>query len=162
TRYRQMFRPCWVDTTGAKARTLSYGKALVGAICLAKWLKKRLAAEQNVGVWLPSSVGGALANVALAFLRRTSVNLNYTAGPDSIQSAIRQTGMKQIITSKRFLHSAPLEVPEGIELMYLEDALGGIRKWARIRIFLAVLLLPGWVIDRFLLGMGGHRLDDIA
>jgi acyl-[acyl-carrier-protein]-phospholipid O-acyltransferase / long-chain-fatty-acid--[acyl-carrier-protein] ligase len=162
TRFRQMFRPCWVDTTGAHPRTLSYGKALVGSICLSKWLKKRLGAEQNVGVWLPSSVGSALANVALAFMRRTSVNLNYTGGADAIQSAIRQPGMKQIITSKRFLHSARLQVPEGVELIHLEDALAGISKWARIRTFLAVLLLPGWVIDRLLLGMGRHRLDDIA
>jgi len=162
TRFRLMFKSCWVDTTSAKPRTLSYGKALVGAICLSKWLKKRLGSEQNVGIWLPSSVGSALANIALAFLRRTSVNLNYTAGADAIQSAIRQTRMKQIITSKRFLHRMPLEPPPGIELIQLEDALAGISKWARIRTFLAVLLLPGWLIDRILLGMGRHRLDDIA
>src|SRR5262249_5642811 len=157
---RQMFKPCLVDTAGAQPRTLSYLKALVGSMCLRGWLKKRLGPEPRIGVWLPSSVGSALANIALAFLRRTSVNLNYTAGDEAVRSAIRQAGIKQVITSKRFLHRVPLEVPEGVEVIYLEEAIAGIGKWARIRNFVFAFLLPGWVIDRLVLRMGGHRLDD--
>ena len=103
SRFRQIFRPCFIDTTAAKPRTLSYVKALVGSMVICKWLKGRIGPEKNVGVWLPSSVGAALANIALAFLGRTSVNLNYTAGIDSMRSAVKQTEMKTVITSKRFL-----------------------------------------------------------
>jgi hypothetical protein len=35
-----------------------------------------------------------LANVALAFLGKVSVNLNYTASAESVQSSVRQTGLK--------------------------------------------------------------------
>jgi acyl-[acyl-carrier-protein]-phospholipid O-acyltransferase/long-chain-fatty-acid--[acyl-carrier-protein] ligase len=159
---RQLFRPCFIDTTAATPRTLSYAKALVGSMVISRWLKGQIGGEKNVGVWLPSSVGSALTNIALAFLGRTSVNLNYTTGNDSLRSAVQQTGMKTVITSKRFLSRMPLELGPEIKLVMLEEAAGAIGKWQRIRTFLAVLLLPGWMIDRWLLGLGVHSLDDIA
>ena len=57
-----------------------------------------------------------------------------------------------------------MEVPQGVEIVYLEDALEGIGKWAQRRTFLMVFLLPGWFLDRLVLGMGGkgHRMDDLA
>ena len=161
-RYRQMFRPCLIDTTSPKPRTLSYAKSLVGSILIARWLKTQLGTEKHVGTWLPSSVGGALANIALAFLGRTTVNLNYTAGIDATRSAVTQTGLKAVVTSQRFLGRMPLDLGDDVKLIHLEDAAGAIGKWQRIRTFLTVLLLPGWMIDRWVLGMGRHSLDDIA
>ena len=161
-RLRQLFRPCFIDTTAATPRTLSYAKALVGAIVISRWLKGQIGPEKNIGLWLPSSVGSALTNVALAFLNRTSVNLNYTSGIDALKSSVRQTGMKTVITSKRFLARLPLDLGPDVRLVHLEDAAGVIGKWQRIRTFLLVLLLPGWVIERWLLGLGSHSLDDIA
>ena len=79
-------------------------------MCLAEWLRPRIGSHVNVGVWLPSSVGGALANVALALLGRTSVNLNYTSGGDAVRSAAKQTGMTHVVTSKLFLARVPLEL----------------------------------------------------
>jgi acyl-[acyl-carrier-protein]-phospholipid O-acyltransferase/long-chain-fatty-acid--[acyl-carrier-protein] ligase len=161
-RFRQMFRPCLIDTTGAKPRIFSYAKALVGAILISRWLKSRIGEEKNVGLWTPSSVGGALANIALAFLRRTAVNLNYTAGADSIRSAVQQTGMKTVITSKRILAKMPLDLGPDVKIIHLDEAISAIGTWSRIRTFLAVLLLPGWMIERWILRLGRHSLDDIA
>ncbi len=160
--FRQLFRPCFIDTTGPKARTVSYSKALVGAMVIAKWLKGQIGPEKNVGLWLPSSVGSALANIALAFLGRTSVNLNYTAGSDAIRSAVKQTEMKSVVTSKRFLARMPLDLGPDVKLVILEEAAAAISKWQRIRTFLTVLFLPGWMIERWILGLGRHSLDDIA
>ena len=82
------------DARGHDVRSWSVPEH-IGSMCLRGWLKKRLGPEPRVGVWLPSSVGSALANIALAYLRRTSVNLNYTAGPDAVRSAIeRYTGQR--------------------------------------------------------------------
>ena len=50
-------------------------------------------------------------------------------------------------------------MPEGVQVIYLEDVLESVTKWQRIRTFLAVLLLPGWVIDRWL-GLHRHKPDD--
>jgi acyl-[acyl-carrier-protein]-phospholipid O-acyltransferase / long-chain-fatty-acid--[acyl-carrier-protein] ligase len=160
--FRQLFRPCLIDTTTAKPRTLNYAKVLVGTMLISRWLKTQMGHERNVGVWLPSSVGGVLTNVALSFLGRTSVNLNYTSGIESIRYAVMQTGLKAVITSKRFLARMPLDLGPDVKVILLEEAAGAIGKWRRIRAFLTVLLLPGWMIDRWVLGLGGHSLDDIA
>ena len=161
-RFRQMFRPCLIDTSTPKPRVLNYLKSLVGAILISRWLRPRIGQQANVGIWLPSSVGGALANIALSLLRRTSVDLNYTSGIDAIRSAIAQTKLDVIITSKRFLARMPLDAGPNVQIIHLEDAAGGITKWQRIRTLLTVLLLPGWIIDRWVLGLGKHSLQDIA
>src|SRR4051812_18618172 len=128
---------------------------------MTRWLAPRIGPVKNVGLWLPTSAGSALANVALNFLGRTTVNLNYTAGIDAIRSAVKQTGLQTVVTSKRFLARMPLEL-EGVELIHLEDALTGITRWQRTRSALAVALLPGWVLEYVVLGLGRHTLDDVA
>lgn len=161
------FRSCMIDAT--LRRELNYGKTLAGAMCLRNWLKPRLGPAPMVGLWLPSSVGGALANIVLAFLGKTSVNLNYTAPLESIQSSIRQTGLKQVLTSRKFLEKMPFESPahegppEGdkVQLIYLEDALASIQKWQQLLAFAQILLLPGWILEYVVLGLGKHRLDEL-
>lgn len=160
TAARHPFRSCLFDSL--RPEGLSYGRALAGAICVAGWLRHRLGTEAMVATWLPPSVGGVLTNVALALLGKTSVNLNYTAGPDAIQSALRQCAIRHVITSRRFTARLKLETGPGIEVIYLEDVAPQISAVRRTLVFLMVLLLPGWVIERVVLGLGGHTADDLA
>jgi acyl-[acyl-carrier-protein]-phospholipid O-acyltransferase/long-chain-fatty-acid--[acyl-carrier-protein] ligase len=156
---RHPFRMCLIDSaTGQKLR---YGEALAGAMLLAKRLRPLVGDDAMVGVWLPSSAGAALANVALALLGKTSVNLNYTAGQDSLKSAIRQCGLRKILTSRVFLHKARLEPGPGVEFVFLEDFRKEITRGQKLRAFLKVLVLPGWMLDRWVLGLGRTRLDDL-
>ena len=37
-----------------------------------------------------------------------------------------------------------------------------ISNYQRLRAFLAVVLLPGWFLERCLLGLGSHRVGDLA
>jgi acyl-[acyl-carrier-protein]-phospholipid O-acyltransferase/long-chain-fatty-acid--[acyl-carrier-protein] ligase len=69
--------------------------------------------------------------------------------------------MKTVITSKRFLARVPLEL-EGVTLVHLEDALAGITKWQKVRAFLAAALLPGWALEYLVLGLGRHKVGDVA
>jgi acyl-[acyl-carrier-protein]-phospholipid O-acyltransferase/long-chain-fatty-acid--[acyl-carrier-protein] ligase len=160
-RFINLRRTAWIDAATGTARQINYLTALIGSICLTRWLEPRIAGEKNVGIWLPTSAGSALTNIALNFLGRTTVNLNYTAGIDAIRSAVKQTGMRTVITSKRFLARMPLEL-DGVHLIHLEDALAGITKWQRLRAALAVVLLPGWMLEYLMLGLGKHKLDDVA
>ncbi|MBA4063377.1 MAG: hypothetical protein C0501_06625 [Isosphaera sp.] len=155
---RNVFRPCVIDNSGP-TRTLSWGKTLVAALCVTNYLRTRVGDARNVGVWLPTSLGGALANLAVAFLGKTSVNLNYTAGAGPVRSALRQAGVRVVLTSRRFLIRAPLDLPEEVTAIHLEDVLEAVGKWQRLRTFLAVLLLPGRVIEWWL-ALHRHRLDD--
>src|SRR5207302_7858536 len=50
----------------------------------------------------------------------------------------------------------------GVEFIYLEDFRKGISKRERFAAMLSVLLLPGFVQERWLLRLGKHTGDDLA
>jgi acyl-[acyl-carrier-protein]-phospholipid O-acyltransferase/long-chain-fatty-acid--[acyl-carrier-protein] ligase len=156
---RHPFRPCLFDML--RPEGVSYGKALAGAVCFARWLRPVLGQEAMVGLWLPPGVGAVFANAAIALLRKTAVNLNYTAGTGNVRSAIRQCGIKHVLTARKFTGRVELDPGPGVELIYLEDVATQIGKGERLRAFLAVVLLPGLVLER-LLGLHRHNLDDVA
>jgi acyl-[acyl-carrier-protein]-phospholipid O-acyltransferase/long-chain-fatty-acid--[acyl-carrier-protein] ligase len=159
-RWRNLRRTAFVDMATGSERKLSWPSALVGAWCLSRWLRKELGADPVVGVWLPTGTGSTLTNVALSFLGKASVNLNYTAGPDPVTSAVAQAEIRTVLTAKRFLAKVPLDVPAGVRVVHLEDALAGISKLAKAVAFAAVLLLPKWLLVRL---TGAHRAkpDDV-
>jgi acyl-[acyl-carrier-protein]-phospholipid O-acyltransferase/long-chain-fatty-acid--[acyl-carrier-protein] ligase len=157
---RHPFRTCFIDSS--KGEVFSYGKVLAGAGLLARRLKPLLGDHPMVGVWLPPSVGGAFANISLALLGKTSVDLNYTSSPKNIDSAIQQCGIRYILTSRLFTSKVKLEVESGVELIYLEDFRKTITAWQKFRAFLAVVLLPAFILDRWVFRLGKHDRDDIA
>ncbi|HMF12547.1 MAG TPA: AMP-binding protein, partial [Gemmataceae bacterium] len=159
---RHPFRSCFVDS--ATGTRLKYGEALAGAMLLADRLRPLLGEERMVGLWLPSSAGGAIANIAVALLGKTSVNLNYTAGPEAVRSAIQQCGIRHVLTSALFLRNKPLDVGPDVELIYLEEFRKRVTKWQRLRAYLKVLLLPVFVLERWVLRLTGpgHQMDDLA
>ena len=158
-RMRHLFSVGIVDMATGTERKLTWSRALVAAWSLRSWLKPRLGAEQNVGIWMPTSLGSVLCNVALNFLGRTTVNLNYTSGQQAVEFAVRQAGVNQIVTSRRFCDKMPLNVPDGVEVIHLEDAMSGMSKRAMLLRLIAVILLPGWFLDRVVLKLGRLKLD---
>jgi acyl-[acyl-carrier-protein]-phospholipid O-acyltransferase/long-chain-fatty-acid--[acyl-carrier-protein] ligase len=156
---RHPFRPCVFDPL--RPEGITYGKALAMSVCFARWLRPVLGDEPMVGLWLPPGAGGVLGNAAVAFLGKTPVNLNYTAGTDNVQSAIRQCGIKHVVTSRRFTAKVKIDPGPGVELIFAEDVASQIGEGQKRRAFLAVLLLPGLILER-LLGVHRHRLDDVA
>lgn len=158
---RHPFRPCLIDSS-RKGQDLTYAKALAGSAILARALRPLLGETAMVGVWLPPSTGAALANVALAFLDKTSVNLNYSTSAEVVRSSLRQCGIRHVLTSRRFTQRLPLDPGPDVELIYLEDFAAKVSKWQRLRTFLAIVLLPGFVMERWVLRLGGHKQDDLA
>ncbi len=106
---------------------VSYFKALAGALALARALRTRWQGQAAVGLLLPTSVGGALVNLAAAMAGRAAVNLNFTAGRAGMESAAAQAGLRTVVTSRAFLEKAKLQPPGDLELIYVEDVLAGIR-----------------------------------
>lgn len=157
---RHPFRACLVDPNG-QGTIHGYGRVAVGAKLFADLLRPRLQDEPMVGLWLPTSLGSAFANLALAFLGKTAVNLNYTSAQASVQSAIKQCNIRHVLTSRLFLER--MAFPEGIdvELILLEDLRPLITSWARIRTMLAVLILPAFLLERYC-GVHRHQPDDLA
>ena len=155
---RHPFRLAFADPT---RRRMSYLQALVGVIAMARALRPRWRDQEHVGILLPPSIGGALTNIAAAFCGRTTVNLNYTVGREGMESAVRQAGVKTIVTSRAFIEKAKIEVPEGPETLWLEDVRGAIGAFDRLVATAMALLLPGRLIERLLVDRkrpGGPRV----
>ena len=68
----------------ATTKPLTFGRVLVAALLLSRWVRRRLPNESSVGLLLPASVGGALANLGLSLAGKVPVNLNFTAGRESM------------------------------------------------------------------------------
>jgi acyl-[acyl-carrier-protein]-phospholipid O-acyltransferase/long-chain-fatty-acid--[acyl-carrier-protein] ligase len=158
---RHPFRPCLVDPTN-KGRIFRYGEFVAGAWILARHFRNELGDDAMVGLWLPPSAGGAFANVALALLGKTSVNLNYTASAEVVQSAIRQCRIRHVITARLFTAKIKLDPGPGVELIHLEDFRPRISQWERVRAFLTIVALPAFVLDRWVMRLADHKPGDLA
>ncbi|MBK9384914.1 MAG: AMP-binding protein [Planctomycetes bacterium] len=151
-------RPALLDG----ARELSRFRSVVGAVALARALKIDWAGQERVGILLPPGLGAALANLAAAFAGRTSVNLNYTLGPAALASVVRQSGIRTVLTSQRFLERVPLVLPEGLRVVAIEQVLERIGKVARATAYLAARCLSPRALERFCGATREVRADDIA
>src|SRR5262245_65921950 len=102
---------CMADSTG---RELTFGRALIGSLLLARIVRKRTVGESLVGLLLPASVGGALANIASSMAGKVPVNLNFTAGREAMATAVERTGIRTILSSRTFLAKAGLDEMPGM------------------------------------------------
>jgi len=102
------------DSLGMKA---SYGGLFVKAR-LAGCFLARQAPEPNVGVLLPPSVAGVIANLGLTMAGKVPINLNYTASPEIIEACRAKAGIGHVVTSRRFLQKLGWTIPGAV---YIED-----------------------------------------
>jgi acyl-[acyl-carrier-protein]-phospholipid O-acyltransferase / long-chain-fatty-acid--[acyl-carrier-protein] ligase len=142
------------------AGELSYFKSFVGSVVFARKLKPLLDEQPMVGVLVPTSVGGALTNIALLLMGKIPVNLNYTASPAALTSSVRRCNITKIITSKAFLEKMPIDVPG--DAIFLEDVRQSVSKGDRIRSMAMAYLLPIGVLERKLGAERPQTADDVA
>jgi acyl-[acyl-carrier-protein]-phospholipid O-acyltransferase/long-chain-fatty-acid--[acyl-carrier-protein] ligase len=138
------------------------GEVLAGSWILANKLRPLLDDTKMVGVWLPPSPGGVFANIALSILGRIPVNLNYTSSPEGVRSAIKQCGIRHVLTARPFTAKMKLDPGPGVELIHIEDFRKEVTTLQRLRAFLTVLLLPAFVLDRWVFRLRDHRPRDLA
>ncbi len=130
---------CADDMSGA----ITYERLLIGATILAERFAK--IPEPNVGLLMPASTAGMAALLGLYLAKKLPVILNWTTGPANMTYGIGRTGVKHVVTARRFVDRAHIVVP-GAELVYLEDLAGTIGKFEKFRRFLALRLARGSVI----------------
>ncbi len=156
---RRPFRFAAADPTHPRVSRL---KALAGAVALARALRRRWEGQESVGILLPPSVPAALVNFAAALSGRTSVNLNYTAGRAAMASAARQAGLQTVVTSRMFLERTKLELPPGVEPVWLEDLATAIGRGARLRALLLALFAPVRLLERACGAARRPTVDDVV
>src|SRR6185295_15538591 len=133
---------CMADSTGQE---LTFGRALIGSLLLSRIVRKRTPGEELIGLLLPASVGGALANIATSLAGKVSVNLNFTAGHDAMAAAIERCGIRTILTSRVFLAKAGIETMSG--MIFLEDLLASTSAAQKALMLAAVRLLPAGLLE---------------
>ncbi len=83
-----------VDSSG---RELTYGRALAESLLIADWARRQSRESEMVGVLLPPSVGGALANIGLTIAGRVPVNLSASAAQHEIRTVVTAKGLEDIL-----------------------------------------------------------------
>lgn len=122
------------DTSHTK---LSMKRMAVGASVLGAALE-RLTGEdvERVGVALPSVNATPVTLLALWSIGKTPAMLNFTAGPNTMAQCAELAGLRQVITSRRFIEKAKLDFSgleqRGIRLIYLEDVRPTISKLKKL------------------------------
>ena len=132
---------------------ISHKKFLTGVLLFSRKIEL-YSPEQNVGLLLPSSGGGAIASMAILSLGKTIVNLNFTAGKKALQSAAQQAEVKHIYTSRKFIdkmqeRGIDLEsfFPDS-KLLMLEDIKEEISTLSRIGTLLKAIFLPASILQK--------------
>lgn len=149
---QRLFTTRMSDTTGRRMNGLT---SLVGSRLISGWLKSQLGEAQNVGLLLPSSVGGALANIALALLGKTSVNLNFSLGHAVMEDALAKADIQHIITTRKVI--AKLGMEADARMLFLDEAMTTIGTTKRIHALLQALLYPrNMLCRRWLRGVQHH------
>lgn len=144
--------------------SMSYRRLLTLAIMLSQDMKemrfpplpKRTSVcslpNDCIGIMLPASLASVLCNFATLIAGKIVVNLNFTAGADSIKSAMRAANISHIFTSRRFLEKLKDKGVEidfsGVNLHYMEDIVAKIRKQKAIFAINVALvtLMPTWLL----------------
>jgi len=136
---------CIADSTGVE---LSAHKFMTAVFVMRTKFKKLLGKEQNIGLIVPTSAGGSIANMATLTLGKTIVNLNYSSGTQSLKYAIELANIKQVISSRQFVTKLKAkgfdleEALEGVEVLYLEEIKSSISKVEQLLMYFQVKLLP--------------------
>ncbi len=156
---RHPFRLAFADT---QSKRVSSWRAVSGTIALAGKLRPRWEDQRHVGVLLPPSVAGALVNIAASLCGKTSVNLNYTVGADGMSAAVRQAELQTVVTSRQFLEQAKVELPPGVEPIWVDELVESVTGFDKSLAVLQALLVPARWIEKRLTGGRRIEVDDIV
>lgn len=122
--------------------------------------------QRCIGVLIPPSGPGIIANLALLIRGKTVCNLNYSSTPETMRHCCEVAQVKSIITAHAFvdkLNKKGVDLDKLLkyyEVYYLEDLSKNLKKQDLILNFLRVMLLPAWYLEkRFFKKV---NLDDVA
>jgi acyl-[acyl-carrier-protein]-phospholipid O-acyltransferase/long-chain-fatty-acid--[acyl-carrier-protein] ligase len=139
------------DIHGAKATAvedvrrepLSYGRLVVGALLLARFLAQGTRRGEAVGLLMPNINGAVAALFGLQAGGRVAAMLNYTAGLANIRAACDAAEIKTVVSARAFVEQAKLEdtvaalEASGRRMVWLEDVAAGAGRWAKMRALVA-------------------------
>lgn len=148
---------CLGDSSGARLNGLA---ALTGAQCLGRAIVREAGPAPHVGLFVPPSVPGALANIGLSLMGRVPVNLNYSASKEVVDACVAKAGIETVVTSRRFEGKLGWG-PAGRKL-YLEDLAAGLSPALKAATAAVNLAAPMWLLERTAFARARGPLDRLA
>lgn len=135
---------------------VSYSRALIGALILAKKFKKY--DEGYIGIMIPTSAGCALATVGALMSGRVPVMINYSTGAENnAKYAQDKCSFKTIITSKALLEKIDCPMIDGMVL--IEDIMKSVSTGDKLKAALRTKLPTAMILNSI---HGGHEDDNAA
>ncbi|PAF41214.1 acyl-[ACP]--phospholipid O-acyltransferase [Helicobacter sp. 11S03491-1] len=149
-----------IATIDTLTGSMSYTKMLALTLMLSKLISKHTPAtksspaeelkptSQCIGIMLPASTASSLCNLATLIANKVVVNLNFTAGEESIFNTIKMAEIKQIYTSRKFLEKLKnkniIYDFKDVEVFYMEDIFQNFKnqKYIVIGYLLLTKILP--------------------
>ncbi|MGQ9576356.1 MAG: AMP-binding protein [Thermoguttaceae bacterium] len=155
---RNMRRGKVADTTGLE---LTGAELLARALMVRRLLVREVLAEdeKHVGLLLPPSVAGVLANAALLLACRVPVNLNYTLSSELINICICRSRIRHLLTSRKVIERLEHLHIQG-ELVFLEDLRDKLTWTDKLAATLQAWLVPACTLERSL-GLNRIGPDDL-
>jgi acyl-[acyl-carrier-protein]-phospholipid O-acyltransferase / long-chain-fatty-acid--[acyl-carrier-protein] ligase len=145
------------DTSGQE---MSGGSLLMRSLILRRLLLREVLAddEKHVGLILPPSAGGVLANTALTLAGRITVNLNYTVSAGVMNSCIRQAKIRHVLTSRKVMEKLQYELEA--ETVFLEELRNKVTLFDKLSAVASTYCLPIGMLERRL-GLTAISPDDV-
>ena len=112
----------------AGAKPVTYNGFITRVLLIEDALRRQNFGETNIGVLLPTSLGGVITMYALQKLGMVPAMLNFSLGPRALVNCCRTACLKTVISSKKFITLGKLEAlsqaieDAGIRIFWLEDA----------------------------------------
>jgi acyl-[acyl-carrier-protein]-phospholipid O-acyltransferase/long-chain-fatty-acid--[acyl-carrier-protein] ligase len=147
-------RCCKVKVADSMGGQLSGVQLLTRTLVLRRLLRRHVLQdnEQYVGLLLPPSLGGVVANMALSVDRRVTVNLNYTVSSEVLNACIAHAGIKHVLTSRKFMEKMDFDLDT--EVVYLEDFKDKPTTGDKLCSAAAAYLMPAGMLAR---SLGAHK-----
>jgi acyl-[acyl-carrier-protein]-phospholipid O-acyltransferase/long-chain-fatty-acid--[acyl-carrier-protein] ligase len=151
------FTPKVRDTMGGE---LKGGELLLRSLILRRLLRRHVLKddEQYVGLLVPPSAAGVIANVALTLDRRIVANLNYSTSSEVINGCIQDAGITHVVTSRQFMSKMNFDIKA--ELVYLEDFKTKVTKADKVAGAIGAYVTPAGILARQL-GLQRILPDDV-
>lgn len=110
--------------------------------------------EKRIGFMFPPSTEGFASFLAILSKGKTSVNLNYSASPDTIINCIKKTELKTIFTTRKFFEKLLKKDPhferlnQECRLVFVDEILSSKSFFSWVYYQLIAMLLPAFIIEK--------------
>lgn len=111
---------------------VSYIELLTETLCLRDELASRTENESEIGIMLPPTYRGLLANLAVNFCGKTSVNLPLELEDYDPVELVERTNIRTILSSRSVNIPSAL-TNQNREIINIEDLVESISSWRRLR-----------------------------